>query len=83
MGVFQPRTFRGRLLSVVATASISAAVHRERSVPLGKYWRRSPLVFSFMPRCQGLWGSAKNTSRARVDLQLGVLGEFLAAVPGQ
>ena len=46
MGVFQPRTFRGRLLSVVATASISAAVHRERSVRLGKYWRRSPLVFS-------------------------------------
>src|SRR5664279_4934548 len=26
-----------------------------------KYWRRSPLVFSFDPRCQGLCGSAKNT----------------------
>ena len=31
----------------------------ERSVPLGKYWRRSPLVFSFDPRCQGAWGSQK------------------------
>ena len=30
-------------------------------MPLGKYWRSSPLVFSFVPRCQGEWGSAKNT----------------------
>ena len=81
MGVFQPRTFRGRLLSVAATASISAAVHRERSVPLGKYWRSSPLVFSFMPRCQGLWGSAKNTSRPVSIFSWAC--EFLAAVPGQ
>ena len=26
-----------------------------------EYWRRSPLVFSFVPRCQGLCGSVKNT----------------------
>ena len=32
---------------------------RERSVPLGKYWRSRPLVFSLVPRCQGLWGSQK------------------------
>jgi len=25
-----------------------------RSVPFGKYWRRRPLVFSLVPRCQGL-----------------------------
>ncbi len=25
-------------------------------LPLGKYWRSSPLVFSLLPRCQGLWG---------------------------
>ena len=62
-GVRQPMTLRGRELMVAATASMSSLLHRERSVPLGKYWRRSPLVFSFMPRCQGLWGSAKNTSR--------------------
>jgi hypothetical protein len=36
-GAFQPRVFRGRLLSVVATASISSVVQRDRSVPLGKY----------------------------------------------
>ena len=58
-GVFQPSVFRGRPLSVEATASISSAVHRERSVPLGKYWRSSPLVFSLVPRCHGLCGSAK------------------------
>ena len=23
------------------------------SVPLGKYWRSRPLVFSFEPRCHG------------------------------
>src|SRR3954453_11783739 len=52
---------RGRLLRAVATASRSSAAHRDRSVPLGKYWRSSPLVFSLLPRCQGLWGSAKKT----------------------
>ena len=36
-------------------------LHRERSVPFGKYWRSSPLVFSLVPRCHGLRGSAKNT----------------------
>jgi HTH-like domain/Integrase core domain len=58
-GVFQPRVLRGLLLSVSATASISSAFQRDRSVPLGKYWRSSPLVFSLVPRCQGLCGSAK------------------------
>jgi hypothetical protein len=24
-----------------------------RFVPLGKYWRSRPLVFSFVPRCHG------------------------------
>jgi putative transposase len=28
-------------------------------VPLGKYWRSRPLVFSLVPRCQGLCGSQK------------------------
>ena len=26
-------------------------------MPLGKYCRKSPLVFSLLPRCHGLWGS--------------------------
>ena len=29
------------------------------NLPFGKYWRSSPLVFSLLPRCQGLWGSQK------------------------
>jgi len=39
--------------------AVSSADHRDRSVPLGKYWHSRPLVFSFAPLCQGLWGSAK------------------------
>ncbi|TXS64154.1 hypothetical protein EAO76_39860 [Streptomyces sp. sk2.1] len=58
-GVFQARVLRGLLLSARATASSSLASHRDRSVPFGKYWRRSPFVFSLVPRCQGLCGSAK------------------------
>lgn len=33
----------------------------EKSVPLGKYWRMSMLVFSLVPRSQGLPGWAKYT----------------------
>ena len=29
------------------------AVCTDKSVPLGKYWRSSPLMFSFDPRCHG------------------------------
>lgn len=58
-GVFQPSVLRGRLLTASATAWISSRLHLDRSVPLGKYWRNSPFVFSLVPRCQGLWGSAK------------------------
>ena len=58
-GVFQPRVLRGRLLSAAATASRSVGECLWRSVPLGKYWRRRPLVFSLVPRCHGLWGSQK------------------------
>ena len=53
-GVFQASVFRGRELRVAATAAISSALCMLRSVPLGKYWRSSPLVFSLVPRCHGL-----------------------------
>ncbi len=43
----------------------------------------SLLVFSFVPRCQGLRGAAKNTSTPVGLGQLAVAGEFHAAVPGQ
>src|ERR671911_1243026 len=62
-GVFQSRVLRGRRLRAVATAVRSSALCLLRSVPLGKYWRSSPLVFSLVPRCQGLCGSQKNTWR--------------------
>jgi hypothetical protein len=58
-GVIQPSVCRGLPLSSAATASSSAWEKRLRSVRLGKYWRSSPLVFSFDPRCQGLRGSAE------------------------
>lgn len=47
--------------ALCSTAWISWAFQRDRSVPFGKYWRRRPFVFSFVPRCQGLCGSAKKT----------------------
>src|SRR3954463_6684551 len=58
-GVLQPKVLRGRPLRAAATAARSSALCTLRSVPLGKYCRSSPLVFSFVPRCHGLWGSQK------------------------
>jgi hypothetical protein len=49
----------GRLLRLAAMGARSAAECTDRSVPLGRYWRTSPLVFSFDPRCQEEWGSQK------------------------
>ena len=39
-------------------------VYPDKSVPFGKYCRSRPLVFSLVPRCQGLCGSAKNPRMA-------------------
>src|SRR6266852_8814189 len=58
-GVFHPRAFRGLELRVIATAARSSVLCALRSVPFGKYWRSKPLVFSLVPRCQGLCGSQK------------------------
>ena len=58
-GVFQPSVFLGLALRAAATAAISSALCTLRSVPFGKYWRSSPLVFSLVPRCHGLCGSQK------------------------
>jgi hypothetical protein len=59
LGVLSLRQSRGRSLSSAATRESCSAVQICRSVPLGKYWRRRPLVFSLLPRCQGECGSAK------------------------
>jgi hypothetical protein len=56
-GVLRLRVLRGRSLSSVATSRSRGALWAFRSVPLGKYWRSRPLVFSFEPRCQGEAGS--------------------------
>src|ERR1700712_3265469 len=58
-GVRQSRVLRGLVLSASATASRASVLWALRSVPFGKYWRSSPLVFSFVPRCHGLCGSQK------------------------
>jgi len=61
-GFIQSSVCRGRELSWRATAARSAREYRLRSAPFGKYWRRSPFVFSLLPRCHGLCGSQKYTS---------------------
>ena len=53
-GVRQPRVLRGLVFKACATALNSLTPCRLRSVPLGKYCRSKPLVFSLLPRCQGL-----------------------------
>lgn len=67
LGVSQFSVLRGRSLSSSAMASRSASVRGDRSVPLGMYWRNSPFVFSFVPRCQGECGSQKYTSRPNCE----------------
>ena len=62
-GVRQSSVLRGLALSAAATAARSPALCAARSVPFGKYWRSSPFVFSFVPRCHGLCGSQKYTCR--------------------
>ena len=58
-GVFQPSVLRGRPFSSSATSASCSGEWADRSVPLGKYWRSSPLVFSLLARCQGECGSQK------------------------
>src|SRR5262245_32402024 len=58
-GVSNPKVFRGRWLSRRAILFRLAWEKCERSVPRGKYCRSRPLVFSLLPRCQGLRGSQK------------------------
>jgi len=52
-GVLHPRVFLGRLFIRAATSFSQVWLASLRSVPLGMNWRRRPLVFSLLPRCQG------------------------------
>ena len=58
-GDLQPRHFLGRALISATIESTYSCETARRSQPLGKKKRRMPLVFSFVPRCHGLCGSAK------------------------
>ena len=82
-GVLKPRVCRGRPFSSAAIASRAGWSSWRRSALLGRYWRSRPLVFSLLPRCQGLRGSQKYTWTPVVDRELGVLGHLLALIPGQ
>src|SRR3546814_6150396 len=59
MGHLKSKRLRGRMFSCSAMASSFSWLCTDRSVPLGKYWRIRPLMFSLLPRCQGLCGSQK------------------------
>ena len=59
LGARSSRTILGRSLISSATKRRRSSLTRSRLVPFGKYCRRSPLVFSLVPRCQGECGSAK------------------------
>ena len=61
LGDCQFRIRRGLSLSSSAMAFRSAAECTDRPVPLGRYWRNRPLVFSLEPRCQGDRASQKKT----------------------
>ena len=61
-GVSKPRRFRGRVFSLMATTSRSCCVRAPIETPFGKYCLSNRLVFSLVPRCHGLCGSAKYTS---------------------
>src|SRR5215213_11213715 len=87
-GVLKPSVCRGRRLSLSAMASKSAWVRVRKSRVRGRYWRSSPLVFSLLPRCQGLLLPG-TLGIAEVDLDTGLVGEpevfghLVALVPGQ
>ncbi|MNY04347.1 hypothetical protein D3C86_1370200 [compost metagenome] len=59
IGHLKSKRLRGRIFSCKAMASSSSWLCPDKSVPLGRYWRIRPLMFSLLPRCQGLCGSQK------------------------
>ena len=62
--------------------ALPAAAWTDRSVPLGQYCRRSPLVFSFEPRGHGLWGSQKYTCTP-VSIEQRAWSVISATIPRQ
>jgi len=65
-----PSLFRGRLFSLFMAWIISLSVMVLKSLSLGKYWRISPLVFSFNPPTfiRSIWiGKIKVTFQSVCD----------------
>ena len=58
-GVRYPSDFRGLLFNFLSTSAMNSSVSVLKSVPLGMYWRTSPLEFSFAPLSQEWYGLAK------------------------
>jgi hypothetical protein len=52
----------GAVVEFVGDGASCAWLMAAKSVPLGKYGRSRPLVFSLEPRCHGACGSQKKTS---------------------
>ena len=71
-GVFQPSVLRGRPFSSSATSASRCGVCPDRSLPLGKYWRSSPLVFSLVPPLPGRVRVAEVDLAVRGDRDLRV-----------
>jgi hypothetical protein len=72
---------RGRSFRLFAMRLRSPPVSSDRSVPLGMYWRNSPLVFSFEPAATAM-GVAEVDRDAGVDREVGVAVHLCAYVPG-
>jgi hypothetical protein len=81
-GVRQPSAWRGRLLRVVAMASRSLMLCRDRSVPFGKYWKQAVGVFvgATLPRAVRV---TEVDFESGVDAEARVLRHFGALVPRQ
>jgi hypothetical protein len=70
IGLATARRLRGRSLSSVATQSRSIALWTDRSVPLGKYWRSSPLVSH---RCRAVSWTPRPSASATTKIGAGAL----------
>ena len=70
--VFQSRFLRGRLFTARLTSSRSSAGHRDKSDPLGNYWRNCLPVFLPVGRV----GVRKEPSRDCCEGEPGADGEF-------
>ena len=60
IGRFQLKRLRGRMfIRVSDLIQLLLAVYRRSGYALGRELRIKPLMFSLLPRCQGLCGSRK------------------------